>query len=103
MINSELIPISFMLGGSKISTEFVKNEIGTTFGQINRTTGKISLATSFGGEECSSDSMELTFYHELVHGILDTMGKQSLSSDEEFVEGFANLLHQYEKTKTYGK
>ena len=62
-------------------------------------TGKIYLASNFRGEACSMDYMEASFYHELVHVILDTMGKHELSDSEEFVEGFANLLHQYEKTK----
>lgn len=41
---------------------------------------------------------EQTFYHELVHCILFAMGKQ-MPHDEEFVDGFATFLHQYEHTK----
>jgi hypothetical protein len=98
-MKSKLIPNSFILGGSTINIEFVKNELGSNVGQINLPTGKICLATNFRGESCNVDYMEVSFYHELVHGILDIMGKHELSSTEEFVEGFANLLHQYEKTK----
>ena len=39
---------------------------------------------------------EVTFYHELVHAILFAMGK--MQHDEEFVENFGNLLHQFNKT-----
>ena len=39
----------------------------------------------------------VTFYHELVHAILFTMGERN--HDERFVEGFAQLLYQYERQK----
>lgn len=39
---------------------------------------------------------QATFYHELVHAILFTMGK--MNHDEEFVDGFANLLYQFQRT-----
>jgi predicted SprT family Zn-dependent metalloprotease len=38
-----------------------------------------------------------TFYHELVHAIMFTMGKTN--HDEEFTDVFGSLLHQYERTK----
>lgn len=41
-----------------------------------------------------------TFYHELVHAIMFTMGKTG--HDEEFTDVFGAFLHQYEKTKGYG-
>tara|TARA_R110000868_G_scaffold385929_1_gene654020 strand:+ start:2883 stop:3131 length:249 start_codon:yes stop_codon:yes gene_type:complete len=40
-------------------------------------------------------SKEVTFYHELVHAIMFTMGE--INHDERFVEGFAQLLYQYEQ------
>lgn len=40
---------------------------------------------------------DVTFYHELVHAIMFTMGEQV--HDERFVEGFAQLLYQYEQQK----
>lgn len=39
-----------------------------------------------------------TFYHELVHAVLFSMGK--MNHDEEFVEAFAVFLHQFTETKT---
>lgn len=38
-----------------------------------------------------------TFFHELVHAILFTMGKTN--HDEEFTDAFGAFLHQYERTK----
>jgi len=39
---------------------------------------------------------ESTFYHELVHAILYTMGRND--HDEVFVDSFGNLLHQFMNT-----
>jgi len=41
-------------------------------------------------------AQEVTFYHELVHAILFTMGKTN--HDEEFVDTFGGLLHQFSRT-----
>lgn len=41
----------------------------------------------------SEQTYAATFYHELVHAILFTMGK--LDHNEEFVDAFGALLHQY--------
>ncbi len=35
-----------------------------------------------------------TLTHEIIHGILTHMGRQSLSNDEEFVQGLANAIYQ---------
>jgi len=43
----------------------------------------------------TGQSKDVTFYHELVHAIMFTMGEHQ--HDERFVEGFAQLLYQYEK------
>lgn len=45
--------------------------------------------------------VEQTFYHELVHCILSQMQEKELGKNEKFVDVFASLLHQYEKTKKF--
>jgi Zn-dependent peptidase ImmA (M78 family) len=47
--------------------------------------------------DMNKQTTEQTFYHELVHAILFTMGK--LNHDEEFVDTFGAFLHQYQITK----
>jgi len=49
------------------------------------------------------DIKESTFYHELMHAILDTLNYDSLSSDEKFVDTMGQSLHQVLKTIDYGK
>ena len=40
---------------------------------------------------------DVTLLHEVVHAILFTMGERD--HDERFVEGFAQLLYQYEQQR----
>lgn len=40
---------------------------------------------------------EQTFYHELVHSIMFAMGKSD--HNEEFVEAFGALLHQFTRSQ----
>jgi predicted SprT family Zn-dependent metalloprotease len=39
------------------------------------------------------------FWHEVVHAILDNIGKEDLSNDEQFVDQVGQLVHQVLKTK----
>lgn|SRR4030043_1171774 len=60
---------------------------------------KILLQDTTLGKPRASTAIEQTLYHEIVHAILDTLGKRELSKDEEFIQSFSLLLHQFEKTK----
>ena len=42
-------------------------------------------------KQCESSKIN-TFIHEVVHGVLDTMGESELSSNEKFVSTFSSLL-----------
>lgn len=48
-------------------------------------------------KELSIQAKQLTFYHELVHAILFSMGETN--HDEKYVDAFGAYLHQFEKTK----
>ena len=51
-----------------------------------------SLSENFYNyKQCESSKIN-TFIHEVVHGVLNTMGENKLSSDEKFVTTFASLL-----------
>ena len=49
----------------------------------------------------SQQLMEHTYFHELVHCILHTIGRTKLSDDEELVDMVAGLFHQAMKTAVY--
>jgi hypothetical protein len=53
---------------------------------------KIGLRNNRTGRKFSSESVKETFWHELVHAILEDMGEQRLNNREDFVEGFAARL-----------
>lgn len=100
-----LIPKSFELGGCTYTVEItdIKPE-GTrdsTTGTIIYPINKIMIYSNHTGYICTDNYKESSFYHEMVHGILATMGKSDLNDDEDFVEGFANILHQVIKTSKY--
>ena len=44
--------------------------------------------------EYPESNKKVTFLHELVHFILNIMGRDALNSDEAFVNLFAELLYQ---------
>lgn len=50
-------------------------------------------------EDANIDIVNETIYHEVIHAILRTMNRLELNEDEEFVQSFAALLYQFEKTK----
>ena len=52
----------------------------------------ILLSKKLKGQE-----RDVTMLHEVVHAILFTMGERE--HDERFVEGFAQLLYQYEQQR----
>lgn len=45
------------------------------------------------------DHLVHTYYHELMHAVLFTLGRNKLSRDEELVDALGGAIHQYEVTK----
>ena len=64
----------------------------TEYGLCNPATQEIIIRAGM-----SKQMTEQTFYHELTHAILFTMGKTN--HDEEFTDIFGSLLHQFVRTK----
>ena len=53
---------------------------------------KVGLRSNQTGRRFSPGSIKETFWHELVHAILEDMREHKLNSREDFVEGFATRL-----------
>lgn len=68
-------------------------------GEADFTEKLITLCDRYKGKRLTKKIKEQTYFHELVHMILDSMGKERLKYDENFVEMFAQRLYEYEKTK----
>lgn len=85
------IPSKFNVGGQEVNVHLYDNLDGK-LGECCLAGGYLKLAKTFKGIEQTPTSLLNTFYHEVTHAILDTMGRDELSSDEVFVNTFASFL-----------
>jgi len=92
------IPKSFSLGPSVVSVAIQDTLIvkSAAYGLCIPALQAIFLQKV--NPEFNKQAQVQTFYHELTHMILDTMGECELSSNERFVEGFSQLLLQFMQT-----
>ena len=86
------IPNKIRIGGQDIVIEMPEYLPDNKLGDICVAKGKLRIAKKFSDNEQSETSITNTFIHEVVHGVLNTMGENKLSSDEKFVTTFASLL-----------
>jgi len=87
------IPTSFKVGGTKMEVRNVERCEDNAFGLCFLGAGYIEIADKVNKDDNQSAGSKVnTFYHELVHAILDTMGYKDLSGDEKFVNCFAGFL-----------
>ena len=87
-----IIPNTIKIGGQDISIvneERLENDI---LGEICIAEGTLKIADNFKNRKQCQSSKITTFIHEIVHGILDTMGESELSGNERFVYAFSSLL-----------
>ena len=96
-----MIPKKFTLGAVewKVSIEDTELSNESCLGTSSLVDTEITIANNYKGKNLNPQLVEQTLYHEVVHAILNTMSKIDLSKDEEFVQQFSLLLHQFEKTK----
>ena len=86
------IPSKIRIGGQDIVIEMPEHLPDNKLGDICVAGGEIRIAKKFSDNEQSETSKTNTFMHEVVHGVLDTMGEFELSENERFVSSFASLL-----------
>ena len=87
-----IIPNTIKIGGQDISIvneERLENDI---LGDICIAEGTLKIANNFNNRKQCQSSKITTFIHEIVHGILATMGESELSGNERFVCAFSSLL-----------
>lgn len=101
MNGSILISESFKLNGRTINVivddDYCREE--KLWGEADFSLRIITLCNKSKGKVLRKKVKEVTFFHELVHQILHSIGKDKLKWDEDFVEAFADRLFEYEKTK----
>lgn len=86
------IPNKIRVGGQDINVWIKDRLVNEKLGMICLASGELDIAETFYDyKQCESSKVN-TFIHEVVHGVLDTMGEKELSSNEKFVSTFASLL-----------
>ena len=85
------LPTSFTLAGFEWTVKMV-NDL-SEYGRCDSGTQIIYIR-----EGMNEQMTQQTFFHELVHAIMFTMGHTT--HDEIFTDAFGAFLHQYEKTKS---
>ena len=89
----------FEIGGIKYTVEYVDDIDDKGLGRCYGALSLIKIANNWHGKKIPESVKEQTLCHEIIHAILDEMGRGDLSGSEEFVQGFACLLHQFQNTK----
>ena len=87
------IPKSYKVGGQLMEVRQVErcdeNDLGSCF----LAGGYVEIADKCSKDDTQSESSKVnTFYHELTHSILKTMGNDELNNDEKFVCTFSSFL-----------
>lgn len=89
-----LFPKKVQVGGQEI--RIIEEKIcenGNSLGKSIPASGIIKIYSTYGSGLKQSDTSKInTFYHELTHCILDTMGEYKLSRNEKFVTTFSSFL-----------
>jgi hypothetical protein len=101
MNGSFIIPSQFKLRG-KVIRIIVDDDYcadGGMVGEADFTEKVITLCDKYNGKKVNKMEKEQTYFHELVHMILDSMDRHNLKYNEDFVEEFSQRLYEYEKTK----
>lgn len=87
-----IIPNIIRIGGQDISVVSKERLDNNDLGTICIAEGVLQIADNFNNSMQCQGSKINTFIHEVIHGVLDTMGEFELSKNEKFVSTFASLL-----------
>lgn len=92
------IPNKFKVGGQDIEVKLVE-QLPYNVGECCLSTGTLKIAQNNNSFESCTDSFKLnTFFHELTHLVLDTIGERDLSGNEKFVNAFSSILTEAIRT-----
>ena len=97
------IPKRFHVGGQDVEVNILERIENDNLGNCCLARGIVEVASKFNGKDQSDSSKLNTFYHELTHAILDTMGENELSSNERFVNTFSGFLTEAVRSFEYGE
>ena len=86
------IPSKYRVGGQEMEVRRVERCSDNSVGECCVAAGYIEIANKFNKDDVQSEWSKInTFYHELTHSILRTMGSE-MNDDEKFVCCFSSFL-----------
>ena len=98
------LPSAYYVGGQRIEVSFVDHLPNDNLGTASVCCGEIKIANKVNeGRDQSPSSKLNTFWHEVVHTILDTMQENELSANEKFVGVFSSMLCEVLNSFEYGQ
>ena len=89
----------FQLGAIKYSVEEAESIDDKGLGRAYTAQKKVIISKTHNNADLPKEARDQVLYHEVVHCILEELGREDLSGDENFVQSFSLLLHQFEATK----
>lgn len=91
----DIIPDNFNIAGMRYIVSHQGEQKGNTkYGMINNPKCEVILYGKMDDTVISHNQRVQTFWHEVVHGILDSMGETELSQNEKFVCTFSSFLNE---------
>ena len=85
----------FNIAGMKVTVNHQSEQTGNTkFGIFNNVKNEITLFGKMDNTVINHGQRVQTFWHEVVHCILDNMGEIELSGNEKFVCTFSSFLNE---------
>jgi len=89
----EKIPSKYQVGGQEMEVRMVERCDDNMIGSCLVASGYIEIAEKHSKDYNQSETSKVnTFYHELTHSILRTMGETELNDNEKFVCTFSSFL-----------
>lgn len=87
------IPGSYKVGGQNIEVRHVERCDDNDMGACYYAGGFVEISKYVHKDTLQSEDSKInTFYHEVTHSILRTMGEYELNSNEKFVCSFSSFL-----------
>ena len=93
------IPTYCELGGQEIQTVIDADKTNSqTLGYSVPTNGTINICKTVQGIKQTHSISQNTYFHELVHLILQTIGEMELNDNEKFVQNFGTVMFEFFRT-----
>lgn len=96
------IPLNCELGGVEFKTVFTKDAQNTgNLGKSSVVNGTIQIQEVSTGIEVLTTQQQNTYFHEIIHMMLDMIGESELSCNEKLVQNMGNMLFEFLRTANW--